>query len=69
MLRFFLSGCCMGRRQGKGGYHGGGTIVRPGDFGFTPLDEDVAEPSAESGAVWLVERRGVAARTRHRSTI
>jgi hypothetical protein len=35
----------MGRRQGKGDFHGGGTLVRQGDRGFTPLAPDLGQPN------------------------
>jgi hypothetical protein len=35
----------MGRRQGKGDYHGGGTHLRPGDRGFTRLAPDLGQPN------------------------
>jgi hypothetical protein len=36
----------MGRRQSKGDFHGGGTLVRQGDRGFTPLAPDLGQPNS-----------------------
>lgn len=50
----------MSRRQGKGDYRGGSTIVRLGGVGFTPLDEDyiaAKEPAPITAATIKVQKR------------
>lgn len=37
----------MSRRQSKGDYHGGNTIVRFGNYGFGRLDDDLGESNSK----------------------